>query len=218
MRKTILHLILIFLALSGINAGYHHELTKPFTIQAGYDDIASISVTPIAAQAQTYLAGMPFDIESSQVWYGETEYGRQIATWNLLSNASFDLVVTAKPLRAVDDNNAIKQDSAPLNYTLRFQYVFGYTTETGTKASIEGMISCSSSATDNTTVFENIAPEYGQNSGSTNYIGGVEGSIYFMFDENSTALIKDNLENSASTDVPAGRYLAQVTLKLEATE
>ena len=219
MKKIISCLTLSLLMMTGISAGYHRELTKPFTIQAGYEEAALINVTPIAAQSQTYLAGMPFDIESSQVWYGETEYGREIALWDLLSNTSFDLVVIANPLRAVDDNDQVKQDSVPLNYTLSLQYVIGYTTATGDEASVEGIISCSSSAENSTTVFDNIAIEYGQNSnGNFNYIGGVDGSIFFMFDESSTQLIKNNLGNSNSTEVPAGRYQATVTLKLEATE
>ena len=66
MRK-LLFLILFILLSSTLSAAYKGEMTRHFDLQAGYESASSITVTPIPAQSQSYIAGMPFSIEDEIV-------------------------------------------------------------------------------------------------------------------------------------------------------
>ena len=207
-------LVIIFLVLSELLFGYTAHTIKSFTLQAGYDEAADITITPIAAQAQTYLAGMPFDIESQQVWYGYTEHGREIAKWSILSNTNFDLTITTDKLFPVNEDGSIREGYEGLDYILEFQYILGYMTETGDLASIESSIICDSK--DVKTVVDNLATSFLVNTGELPYfIGGVDGSIFFYFDADNTALIKNAVGNPDDASVPSGNYQATVTVSME---
>ena len=206
-------LVIIFLVLSELLFGYTAHTIKSFTLQAGYDEAADITITPIAAQAQTYLAGMPFDIESQQVWYGYTEHGREIAKWSILSNTDFDLKITTDKLFPVNEDGSIREGYEGLDYILEFQYILGYMTDAGV-ASIESSIICDSK--DGETIVEDLAAGFIKGSeGSPYFIGGVDGSIFFYFDSDSTALIKNAVGNPNDASVPAGTYQATVTVSME---
>ena len=216
MKRYLLILVSLSMLSAVISAAYREELTKPFTIQAGYQSAMDISVTPIAAQTQSYLAGMPFDIESQQVWYGYTEHGREIANWSILSNTGFDLRIKADPMYPVEDDGVTKKagyTGEGLDYILELQYIIGYPVESGEVESVSGSISCSSA--DGEVVFENISSGYATgDSDDPHFIGSVDGSIFFIFDENSSDRIIAAAEDFDNADVPAGRYGAQVVFTM----
>ena len=89
MRKNTLVIFLLLLSFSSFGKEYSLEMTRRFSLQAGFDSAMDISITPIAAQSQSYIAGMPFSIEDGQVQYQNTSQGREIARWNVLSNTDF---------------------------------------------------------------------------------------------------------------------------------
>lgn len=217
MKKTPLILSLV-LVLANINAAYVSEMTRHFDLQAGYESASAIHITPIPAQSQSYIAGMPFSIEDPIVT-GESDIGREIATWTLLSNVDFNIVVspgkddgkmypidraTGEPYKNEDGKYTYKG----LDYTLTFRYQLGYVHEGGEyNAPISRFIYHSS---EGHTVFNRITEGYKEDNEENTFIGTANGSIFFKFDDTSSTRIKTDPDS-----LPAGDYMAYVTITLE---
>lgn len=216
MRRTSLILSLV-LVLANINAAYVSEMTRHFDLQAGYESASAIHITPIPAQSQSYIAGMPFSIEDPIVT-GESDIGREIATWTLLSNVDFNIVVspgkddgkmypidraTGKPYK--NEDGAYKYKG--LDYTLTFRYQLGYVRGDSEYDAPVSLFTYES--TNGHTVFNELTDGYTVND-ENNFIGTVNGSIFFKFNDTSSTRIKTDPDS-----LPAGDYMAYVTITLE---
>ena len=216
MKKTPLFLSLI-LVFANVNAYYAPEMTRHFDLQAGYDYASSIHITPIPAQSQSYIAGMPFSIEDPIVT-GESDIGREIATWTLLSNVDFNIVVspgkddgkmypidraTGEPYKKEDGTYKYKG----LDYTLTFRYQLGYVRGDSEYDAPVSLFTYES--TNGRTVFNELTDGYTVND-ENNFIGTVNGSIFFKFNDASSYRI----ENEPAS-LPAGDYMAYLTITLE---
>ena len=133
--KKILLIALIILGLSApAYSDYVSARTKEFTLMAGYAEVLYLEIDEIPAQSNQYIAGMPFNIEDYQVQANETEHGREIATWNLLTNTSeFDLKIWGTPMTYVGE----QENKTDLHYYLNIQYVLGYYLPGGSISSSE---------------------------------------------------------------------------------
>lgn len=216
MKKTSLILSLV-LVLANINATYVSEMTRHFDLQAGYESASAIHITPIPAQSQSYIAGMPFSIEDPIVT-GESDIGREIATWTLLSNVDFNIVVspgkdggkmypidreTGEPYK----NEEGKYKYEGLDYTLTFRYQLGYVRGDSEYDAPVSLFTYES--TNGKTVFNELTDGYTVND-ENNFIGTVNGSIFFKFNDASSYRI----ENEPAS-LPAGDYMAYLTITLE---
>ena len=193
--------------------------TKSFNIQGAYEAETELIVEPIPSQTQSYLIGMPFNIEDRQVQYGQTESGRMIARWSLLTNdPNVVLKVKAEQLKHT------QRDSTPLDYELRLFYRLGYYDESGLLidgGNSDALVYTATAANEEKSydIFASAIEE-------GTYIGSIDGSIYFMFTEGSSAMLNPadgsapayEKEKNPDAYFPGGEYEAQVTLTLEAKE
>lgn len=211
MKRFLLIMIIIFTS-SFIYSAYKSEMTKDFTLQAGYDTVMSVGITEIASQTNQYVSGMPFNIEEYQVRADATEHGREIATWNLLSNTSnFNLVISGEPMYWEGDT---KKES-PLNYNLNIQYVLGYYLPDG-------------SISNNTTRWLTYCNEDGEviidlleglQIADNSFIGNIDGGIFFEFTpKSSDDIARDMGKSEAESTYKPGNYTATVTFALETKE
>lgn len=216
MRKTPL-IILLILVLANVNAAYVHETTRHFDLQAGYGATSSINITPIPAQSQSYVVGMPFSIED-QLVTDKSGVGREIATFTLLSNVDFNIIIgPAEPhdgkMRHVDENGepAKKEDGTyeheGLDYILTFRYLLGYVGDGNSQSSRESEFTYESR--NGTEIISDLTIGY---TGEENdFIGTANGAIFFRFDDKSSDMIED-----PNNTLPAGDYMAHVKITLEA--
>lgn len=212
MRKAHL-IILLILVLANVNAAYVHETTRHFDLQAGYGETSSINITPIPAQSQSYVVGMPFSIED-QLVTDKTGRGREIATFTLLSNTDFNIIV--EPGRGTDGKmhhvnslgEPVKNDDGTyehegLDYVLTFRYLLGYVRgDSEYDAPEETRIYYSKNGK---TTYSDITTGYTAGQGN-DFIGTANGAIFFRFDENSTDMIES---------LPEGDYMAYLKITLE---
>lgn len=207
-RKIVLYLLLLISISTSLLFGseakdnWNVEWTKSIIVQASYDSNLSVNVTPIPAQTQGYLQGMPFNIEDPGV-SPDRALGRRIATWRLLSNSSnFKMIVKANALTHTEDK------SCRLPYRLSFEYNLGYYsgnnikyTKTYTEAietdSNEGYTSVTFDIVDRVEKAEGVVFD------GTLSVGNNDGYIYFAF-----------LPEADIANAPAGDYEAQVTIEL----
>ena len=212
MRKTHL-IILLILVLPNVNAAYVHETTRHFDLQAGYGATSSINITPIPAQSQSYVVGMPFSIED-QLVTDKSGVGREIATFTLLSNVDFNIIIEpAEPhdgkMRHVDDvrNEDGTYEYDGLDYILTFRYLLGYVGDGNSQSSRKSEFTYESR--NGTEIISDLTIGY---TGKENdFIGTANGAIFFRFDETSSSIIKD-----PNNTLPAGDYMAHVKITLEA--
>lgn len=216
MRKIHLIILLIFV-LANVNAAYVHETTRHFDLQAGYGATSSINITPIPAQSQSYVVGMPFSIEDPMVT-DSTGFGRQIATFTLLSNVDFNIIiepaasydgkmrhVDAKGEPVMNEDGSYEHEG--LDYILEFRYLLGYVGEGNTQDSREGEFTYESRIV--TKTISDLTMGY---TGEGNaFIGTANGAIFFRFDDKSSDMIED-----PNNTLPAGDYRAHVKITLEA--
>ncbi len=198
--------------------------TKSFDIQGAFGDVVEIIVDPIPSQTQAYLMGMPFNIEDNQVQYGATESGRLIANWSLISNLpNVSLTIDGEPL-AYKNNPSL---STPLDYELRLFYRIGYYNEKGDLVDIGSGTPIVYSTNDEIDGnYEESYELFARNIKDGTYIGSLNGTIYFMFTEESSEMLKPAdgsrppYENygDGRAFFPGGEYVATVTLTLEANE
>ena len=219
MKRIALLFILLSIIVSSISAkSYHMEITRQFTLQAGYDYASEIHVSPVVAQGQSYIAGMPFNIEDRQVQHGVTEQGREIARWDVLSNTDFNMKVSGTKLQHVnaDTGTVDPADDDGLDYYLTFTYTIGYVDAAGNPKSFTGEREYHS-AEPSTGIFGSLIPDHTADAEKNPFIGGVDGSIFFVFDEASSERIRsvDSGNPYSEAYLPAGDYMATVTVVLE---
>lgn len=200
---------------------YTSKQVKTITLQAGYSDVMDVTVTPLASQTNSFMQGMPFNIEESFVQYGETEYGRMVANWSVLSNASFTIQVNAGHLQAWDyDTSSKKTGSRDLPYVLTFFYELGYQNSDGDEISSgEKQFEVYSGTLYDSVDDDDISFAVIDSISSGSYAGfaGATGSIYFQFTEDSSELI-EGLRGTDAAEIPSGDYYATVTITLTAIE
>lgn len=215
-KSAIISVLLLFASVCFAAAPYKMEITRHFTLQAGYDNAAEISIEPVVAQGQSYIAGMPFNIEDKQVQHGQTEQGREIARWNVLSNTNFNMKVSGTKLLPVDENGDVQNQIKGLEYYLTFTYSIGYVDASGEQRTATGEREYYS-ADASSGEFVGFIPSHTEDSTLNQFIGGVDGSIFFVFDEKSSTRIQsDESDSSTSEDyLPSGDYKATVTVVLE---
>lgn len=223
MKKLALLLILASLALSLVASTTHKDINvyKPIQLQAAYGKVSNISVTRIPAQSTEYMTGMPFNIEDKFVQYRETENGREIAKWSILSNTNYKLRIDAEELHHITDVNP-----EMLSYILVFTYQMGYVDAGGNRVEFGNnqfaLRNGDNPTTQNGTIVNDgtgnkfefyIVPT---DLAGNDYSGSVEGSIFFMFTEESTNTIEadKNVTDPSLQILPAGNYTAHVKIEM----
>ena len=200
--------------------------TRPIALQAGFDKVLSVNVTRIPSQSETYLQGMPFNIEDPQVEYNASEdaNGRRIANWSVLANTPFSLSFELEPLTAVNKPNSNEPNSnesnsnesnsnesnSKLPYILTFEYELAYGLNRNDY--LKGKFSLDmGSAESPTTTFNNVNITEGVTSEEGSFLGTLDGGVYFMFTKEST----ENIAKDENGDVyPFGSYKANVTITI----
>lgn len=220
MRKTHLIILLLILVLPNVNAAYVHETTRYFDLQAGYESAWSLNVEPIPAQSLSYVAGMPFSIEDPMV-LGASSQGREIAKWSVLSNQDFRIHIrgsewNGKMYPVITDENGgmIKNPDYTgdgLDYILTFTYRLGYVAD-GVEQTADGEFQYKTSESGGESYFS-IVSEHTTGEGANAFIGSVDGSIFFCFDEASA----NSIENDGGA-LPSGDYMAYLTIELESRQ
>ena len=233
MKKLCLTLMVLLSGIFMLHSGYVHQMSKPLELQAAYGKVAYVSVTPIPAQGQSYIQGMPFNIEESYVLSTITdengkvipgsENGRLIANWSMISNSKVKLRITTTPMTHVS------KESDKLNYYLHFTYLMGYSdgnnnveldTQYFNIPMKENDPVSILKASDTQSVYEvdlfEVIADFTE--GGSSYIGSLDGGIYFQFDEVSTELIYKEKGKADSTSIPAGNYTASVLIEMVSQE
>lgn len=136
-KKISIFLSIILIVSSALFASatsrkYKHEITNSLALQAGYEEVYEFSVSPIAAQSQSFVIGMPFNIEDAYIQHKEptsqgntpdgvmgSGTGRTIANWSMLFNTPVDISISAEPLKHVKTDIS-DHDSSPLTFSLAF--------------------------------------------------------------------------------------------------
>lgn len=229
MKKFCLTLMILLSGIFMLHSEYFHQMSKPLELQAAYGQVAYVSVTPIPAQGQSYIQGMPFNIEESYVLSTITdengkvipgsENGRLIANWSMISNSKVKLRITTTPMTHVS------KESDKLNYYLHFTYLMGYSdgnnnveldTQYFNIPMKENDPVSILKASDTQSVYEvdlfEVIADFTE--GGSSYIGSLDGGIYFQFDEISTEQIYREKGKADSTSIPAGNYTAEVLVEL----
>ena len=236
MKKLCLIFMILISGIFMLYSEYAHQISKPLELQAAYGQVAYVSVTPLPAQGQSYIQGMPFNIEESYVLltvYDSnekpiilgSENGRLIANWSMITNTKVKLRISTTPMKHVSNTSA-----TALGYYLHFTYLAGYTDASGDEISLNTeFFNIPMKDNEPVSVIKSDVPVNGYTNtyevdpfaeitnftnDETSYIGSLDGGIYFQFDGNSTQLIDSQRENPDSTSVPAGNYTAQVLVEL----
>lgn len=242
-RITIIALILF---ISSSLFAVTNELSKPVALQAGYRTVTEFYVSPIVAQKQGFLIGMPFNIEGNDVLYFGASTasdsssklavfgggpGRVIADWNMLFNSPIDVSVSAESMKPV--NGTVPEGAPELTFSLALSFKVSYITSDGIGASNGYIIYDGATGksyiydTDKNATYPSsisaateVAPfaDYLTELGAAGLIGESEGKIRFGFTESATKSLTDKTNNEPTYDWPNGEYVANVTLTFTAKE
>lgn len=224
MKKVIVLVVLSICFLSYANAATQYSVnTKYLSIQGGYGDTLYVGVTPIAAQTQGYIMGMPFNIEDALVAWDYPRNGRQVALMSLNTNCDFNISVAAPALAL---NSTSESFSLPyyLVFELRVAYYMlnsntpKFETKTfvvsseGTKVEdnssfvsevSEPRLSSSEDIHESGSSFSFMDPDVDYGS----FLGSMEGIIYFKFARSA------DIEGA-----PGGDYTANVVITVVKNE
>lgn len=181
-------------------------ISKSVVIQAGYGEVVSMEIDRIPAQSTGYIAGMPFNIEESFVQSNQ-DPGRLIAHFSVLSNTRYEMAITSTPMKHMTGAD-FDENAYPLHYELTFEYILGYGSTNDDIRDRERSYSSRNDTKDVDWVFD--IGDYTEG----NYIGTVNGSIYFRFDSESSSYI----QGEGKTALPAGNYAADVTFEIRTVE
>lgn len=203
MKKIYILIILIIFSSFSCFAVYISDLSRELQLQGAYGDVIDVEFEEIAAQSQSYLIGMPFNIMDSTVQYSSGT-GRVIARWSILTNTDFTISFSIDDRKLHHEDSSVDNITA-LDFILSFSYNLSY--YVGEKPeNYEGHIEFDTSEYDSNTsaemriIPENIIPDTGS------FTGSVEGLVYFKFANGQTDAI-----NAA----PPGNYTASVTMKVK---
>ena len=213
MKKRTMILVLMLLCVTSLCFAAK-EYKKEIKIQGGYDAVASISVTPIPSQAESYKIGMPFAIDDPSVQQGASARGRLIANWSILANFPMLIDVEAEVMHHSSENELANYEHG-LGYRLVFVYSLSYTKD-GVESHIPNAffpIPVPKGSAKTVTV-SNIDLLGGQTIEKDSLVGSADGEVFFTFDESTTNnIIKNPTEFEK---LPNGNYIANVTLKMKA--
>lgn len=225
MKKKICSLVLFVLLAFTLFASDDKITTRPIALQAGFDVVTAIYVERIPSQTESYLQGMPFNIEDPQVQYiaSEDATGRRIASWSVLSNTPFSLIFELEPLKPVLPSGG--ESVTPLPYILTFEYILSYGYESTNYVDSKFILDMGAKAStlaayDKTTAGEEtangnvvFAVDITENlSTSEGFIGNLDGGVYFMFTKESS----EKLAAADSAEIyPYGSYEATVKIWVE---
>ncbi len=229
MKKSILIIVISLIFISSISA---RVKTRSFDLQGAFGTVAEIDIEPVAAQTQSYIQGMPFNIEDELVQYNEVvddkgnreiQSGRYIADMSLISNKDFNIFIRADKLRSVRANK--EGNHAELDYVLTFDCSLAYYTPSSGGTSTEDTP---------TPTEDNIRLIYDTSAAGTNwlmydifedgtaflgFVGSLNSSVYFHFTKeasNTISTAKNSADGGYET-LPYGDYTANVYIVLEAT-
>lgn len=197
MRKIIPLFIFIVASFESLfSATYNSELSRAIQLQGAYGDVVSVEFDEIAAQTQSYLIGMPFNIQDQTV-QSSAGTGRVIARWSILTNTDFSLNLSIDETKLHHENG-----SKPyLDFVLTFTYNLAYYVR-GESASKRGSFDfkTTESPKEVSIIPEGTIPDTGS------FTGSVEGLISFKFDE--------SVEGTAIDAAPVGNYVADVKMQV----
>ena len=227
MRVKKLFMIIAILMISFTLSATVTARTKNFRLQGAYDAVISVDVTGIAAQQMQGLVGMPFDITEKSVLSSNRGDGREIAKWSMISNVPFLIKIKATSMH--NDNLLEGQwnDSNSLNYQMIFDYKLIYENDGSSSAKSSSILLNTGSryqypeyngypvqikGSDYRTmfcfdIFDGV-PTYDAGA----FVGSLDGSIYFKFDDVSSVRVFDD------EAIPSGSYKAVVEIILETKE
>ena len=237
MKKIVTILLMLFISLML----FAETRTASIQLQGAYQSALNMSIDPIAAQTESYLAGMPFNIEEEFVKYSLNSDGRAIANWNVLSNTKYKIYIKVEDMFHVDDQN----HANPLSYHLTFTYNLSYPEHLSQYDNAGSfLITSGKSTTHNATSPTKISivnksqnPQLTDNYYEVDFFDGmgdvkggltgtVDGRVFFKFTQDSTKAIEDDKgkpdtavdENEVAATYKSGNYTATVTFYLEEAE
>lgn len=206
MKRSIICILFAVMMISSLYSAdttYSSELTREIQLQGAYDKVVSIEFDEIAAQSQSELSGIPFNIQDQTVQAGSGN-GRAISRWNIITNTPFTLRVSCDGMFHEDD---IEKKKPSLEFSLTFTYDLAYYVK-GEEDSDKGSFTYSYSTESNgdeNNVFsmipEDVVPD------TNTFIGSVDGIVYFKFDTQATDIDNDDL-------YPPGNYYADVKVEV----
>lgn len=224
MKKIIYVLIIILISFPL----FAETKTSSIQLQGAYSSALNMNINAIAAQTESYLSGMPFNIEEEFVRYNRESDGRAIATWNVLSNTKFNIYIKASDMVHIEDAD----HTYPLSYILTFSYNLSYPNvdfnNSGSFWVTSGIPDNSKTGSSSSNVnisVETVAEIEGEefykinlfeNSDgvvfNTGFTGSVDGRMYFKFTQESDA---DLHGTATKNNYEAGNYTATVTFFIE---
>ena len=239
--KRIFMLIIIFLTVLSlysekitVNEKTIEFKTSSVELQGAYEEALNMNINPIAAQTESFLSGMPFNIEEEFVKYNRLSDGRAIATWNVLSNTRFNIYIRAERMYHVNDTNY----NYPLDYILTFSYNLAYpnlnnfngagsfyvtsnepvVTGAGTiedpESALIPLISIETPQGLEENFYKiNLFDDF-TDAITSGFTGSVDGSVYFKFTSDST----DALHGTNKDNYKSGDYTAIVKFFVEGVE
>ena len=172
----------------------------------------------MAAQSEGYLSGMPFPLDDSSVRFTSSERGRPIAKWNVLANKRFLIDVKAEILHPASEDDEANKDKAAydngLGYILKFVYNLSFYADkkvnTIENGELELKVPESNAVKVHTFSDKDILTDVAIDVDSL--VGSAEGTVYFKFDESTTAVIENEALYAA---LPDGNYTAKVIMTLK---
>ena len=217
MRRNILLLLVFIMFISSITAKVK---TRSFDMQGAFGEVVEVDIEPVPAQTQSYIQGMPFNIEDALVQYNTSpdQNGRYIAEWSLIANVDFNIYIRADRLRSVNANS--EGNHPELDYVLSFDYDLSYyepgladPTQAAGRIKYETSDGTENGADCQYRMYK-IIPE------STSFVGlvgALNGPVYFQFTKDSTDLINTaKAAGEAGYEIlPAGDYTANVYIVIE---
>ena len=214
-KKVIISILMLLMLSLSLNASDIRETNSDsFTVQAGYGTVIGIDIEPIPAQSVAYIAGMPFDIEDAMVQFDSSpDGGRTIARFSILSNTNFKITFDGEPMKYMGEVSAnATVRPTDLHYYLYFDCELGvYRNGIVVPVTSDGFNYSSRSASGDNPKEQSWSPNV-TGFDTNSYVGNVEGTIRFMFDEETSNFIKTQ---SDDINLPPGTYGAEVKIYIE---
>lgn len=199
-KKLFCFFVFTIMLLPMYSAPYSSELSRAISLQGAYGEVVSIEFEEIAAQTQSYLIGMPFNIQDQSV-QSDSGAGRVISRWNIIANTPFYLKLSCDGL--YHENYSEIENYSPLQFDLRFTFDLGYFINSVEKSE-EGEFTYSSGSQSEPVYLipDGAVPDSGA------FIGSVDGLVYFKF----TSYASNTLDDDNS--YPPGKYHAEVKVEV----
>ena len=112
-KKLFCFFVFTIMLLPMYSAPYSSELSRAISLQGAYGEVVSIEFEEIAAQTQSYLIGMPFNIQDQSV-QSDSGAGRVISRWNIIANTPFYLKLSCDGL--YHENYSEIENYSPLQF------------------------------------------------------------------------------------------------------